>query len=194
MGWPKEYGFKEDRTHRGNPFFWQSNDNNRALHTLAHFVEHHLARFFSSTGKITIIYNQPGVEGMEHVDHKFEDLVSEFVWFRCDTKKQFYVRDTEDGYPWFVDCQLIWFHDRLTHNISPIDEPCFSVRVDGKFSPWFRDYLLRAGYFYHQDFRHVLVRQASWANTATRWKSHDENTKQSSHPALTDSESELRHP
>lgn len=168
VGWPDGYEFKEDRLHRGNPYFWKDNGNKESLRDLAEFVD--MLPFFCSVGKITIIHNEPGVPGMEHVDHKFEDLVSEFVWFRCDRKKQFYVRDTVHSYPWYVDCNVIWFHDRLTHNISPIDEPCFSVRVDGKFSPWFRDYLLRVGYFFSEDFRLVLAQQIDWKDTSTRWE------------------------
>ena len=119
--------------------------------------------------KVTIIHNAPGRPGMEHCDHKIPDLVSEFIWFRCDLKKQFFIRDTQHGYPWFVESQMIWFHDRLTHNIEPIEETCFSVRVDGKFSSWFRDYLARLGYFYDADLRKVMAGQARWASTPSRW-------------------------
>lgn len=68
VSWPEEYGFKECRQNRGNPIYWQPNYNRTRLGCLAKFVED--LPFFEYTGKVTIIMNQPGVPGIEHVDHR----------------------------------------------------------------------------------------------------------------------------
>ena len=78
--WPSSFGFKECRERRGSAEFWRHNDNSIRLPELVSFVER--LPFFTSTGKVTIILSVGGSKGIEHVDHKFDDFVSEFVWIR----------------------------------------------------------------------------------------------------------------
>ena len=78
--WPSSFGFKECRQRRGSAEFWRHNENSIKLPELVSFVER--LPFFTSTGKVTIILSAKGHQGVEHVDHKFDDFVSEFVWIR----------------------------------------------------------------------------------------------------------------
>ena len=96
---------------------------------------------------------------MEHVDHKFDDWVSEFVWIRTGVgpAKRFFVRDA-DGEKRYVRggvengeegdsfsppsnesaAACVWFDDHHCHCTDTIEEACYSIRVDGVFNDTFR--------------------------------------------------------
>ena len=71
IDWPTKFGFKECRQNRGNPQFWKPNANHALLDELVNFIEK--LPFFEYTGKVTIIINKPGVPGVEHVDHRYQN-------------------------------------------------------------------------------------------------------------------------
>lgn len=151
--WPEAYGFFECRANRGSAEFWRHNDNATWLPGLVTFVDR--LPFFRSTGKITIVLSQIGDRGAEHVDHKFDNLVSEFVWLRTGVgpRKDFFVRDA-DGNKRYVEEKesegegaCLWFDDHHTHSIDPIVEPCYSIRIDGVFTDEFRNHICRVGTF-----------------------------------------------
>lgn len=91
--WPETFDFHDCRKLRGSAEHWRHNANADKLPGLVAFVDD--LPFFKETGKVTIILSPAGVDGVEHVDHKFEDLVSEFVWLRTGVgpSKQLFVRD-----------------------------------------------------------------------------------------------------
>ena len=97
---------------------------------------------------------------MEHVDHKYDNWVSEFVWIRTGVGpvKRFFVRDA-DGEKRYVHgggevngeadgsfsppspesaAACVWFDDHHCHCTDTIDEACYSIRVDGVFTDAFR--------------------------------------------------------
>ena len=159
---PKD-DFKKCRSYRGDPRTWRPNHNARALPKVIEFVRQ--LPFFERTGKICIILNARNGTGQEHEDHKIPDLVSEFVWIRTKSStKRFYVRDDETGEKHFVDGSLAWFDDHLRHNIQPVDaDTQFSIRVDGRFTKKFRDYICAQNKFAKKlksyDGRAVLKQQ-----------------------------------
>lgn len=103
----------------------------------------------------------------ERILSRYDDVISEFIWFRTDNRKKFFVRDVE-GNKTFVSGRCIWFDDHLAHNIEVIDEPCFSVRVDGRFSQKFREHICEVGYFRKEEYSDVLLVQPSARTTFAR--------------------------
>ena len=145
--------FRQCRAHRGDAKTWRPNKNAHLLPGVTEFVVS--LPFFSSTGKVAIIVNKPNDVGVEHADHALDDLVSEFVWIRtASSKKRFYVKDqTPNETRHFVGVEgggatVGWFDDHFLHNIVPVDDPAqWSIRVDGKFTPKFRELLSSKGVF-----------------------------------------------
>ncbi|GMH67931.1 hypothetical protein TrRE_jg487, partial [Triparma retinervis] len=89
--------FRQCRGHRGDNRTWKPNRNAFELPGVLQFVKEELP-FFESTGKVALIFNKEGDEGVEHADHNLDDLVSEFVWIRTkSSNKQFYVKDGKTG-------------------------------------------------------------------------------------------------
>lgn len=146
--------FRECRTHRGSAEFWRHNENAAQLPGLVAFVDRALSPILSSTGKVTVLLSKAGDEGVEHVDHKFADWVSEFVWLRTGVgaTKEFYVRDA-DGRKCYAagnrnnEC-CIWFDDHHSHSFDTIAEASYSIRVDGCFTEHFRAHLCKVGTFW----------------------------------------------
>ena len=87
INWDPKFGFRESRLYRGNPHYNKLNENSVVLHKLTKFI--YDLPFFEHIGCICIILNEPNVEGSEHCDHMFDDIVSEFVWLRTENKKNF---------------------------------------------------------------------------------------------------------
>lgn len=145
--------FRECRTRRGSPEFWRHNENAEKLPGLVSFVDRALRPFFQSTGKVTILLSQAGDVGIEHVDHKFHDWVSEFIWLQTGVGaiKQLYVRDAAGDKRYAVaenDACCVLFDDHHSHSFDTIDEACYSVRVDGCFTEEFRKLLCTKGTFW----------------------------------------------
>ena len=148
-GWPDEYGFEECRRNRGNGEYWRPNANAARLPGLVAFVAR--LPFFERTGKVTIILSAAGSCGAEHVDHKFDGWVSEFVWLRvASSAKRFYVRGVGPDPPrHYVGVPgracVVWFDDHLAHCIAPAEEDSYSIRIDGVFTPAWRKRLAQVG-------------------------------------------------
>ena len=55
---------------------------------------------------------------------------------------------------------VCWFDDHMRHNIEPMDSAAqYSLRVDGRFTPQFRDLICRTGTFADESLRGVLAKQ-----------------------------------
>ena len=113
--------------------------------------------FFEYTTRVVIIINEPNKSGSRHCDHKFHDIVSEFVWIRTNKKKQFYVEKNNKKY--HVKNYCIWFDDHRMHSITPINEKCFSIRVDGRFTDYFRKYIANQNNFHKKQYKEVFIKQ-----------------------------------
>ena len=176
--------FVQDRAHRADPATWRPNYNGRVLLPgVLDFCARKLP-MLSRVGKVAIICNEAGYPGIEHVDHRIDALVSEFVWIRTQSsKKRFYVRDPATGAKCFAGEEAAaaaggveqegeeaaaaaaaassssssrsssgacvgWFDDHLPHCLEPHgDGPQFSLRVDGRFTPEFRELIASRGRF-----------------------------------------------
>ena len=148
--------FKGCRGRRGDSQTWKWNTNSTILGEVTTFVETELLpTFFKSIGKTCIIINNANDEGVEHSDHEFPDLVSEFVWIRPpSSKKEFFVVDDVTGEKHILpkECHICFFDDHFRHNINPVNSDSqVSIRVDGLFNDKFRALLSQTNRFYVND-------------------------------------------
>jgi hypothetical protein len=94
---------------------------------------------FEATGRMLIIYDDAGTEVPAHRDHLDAGLCHEFVWFRTNLSKPFYVLNHGTGEKLYVGSYSAWF-DAVNqfHGSDPGEGLSFSVRVDGRFTEEFR--------------------------------------------------------
>lgn len=94
---------------------------------------------FERTGRILIIYDNTGSEVPAHRDHLRRDICHEFVWFRTNLKKPFYMLNDRSGEKLYVDSYSAWFDTvNQFHGCDATSGLSFSIRVDGVFSTSFR--------------------------------------------------------
>lgn len=136
---------------------WVTNKNWDQLPGLTDFIES--LPFFEYTTRIVIIHSKPGRSGVEHADHSFKNLVDEFIWIRTNNKKKFYIKD-DNGKIFLVDCNVIWFDSRFRHNSIAVNDESFSLRIDGKFTPFFRRWIARNGCFKYSYSPKTLMDQS----------------------------------
>ena len=95
---------------------------------------------FKETGRILIIYDNAGKEVPPHRDHLNTEICNEFIWFRTNLIKPFYVLNHLSGEKRYVESYSAWF-DAVNqfHGSEPVEGLSFSIRVDGKFTDEFRE-------------------------------------------------------
>ncbi|HEX8735721.1 MAG TPA: hypothetical protein VF721_10385 [Pyrinomonadaceae bacterium] len=94
---------------------------------------------FKETGRILIIYDNAGKEVPPHRDHLETETCNEFIWFRTNLTKPFYVLNHLNGEKKYVESYSAWF-DAVNqfHGSERVEGLSFSIRVDGKFTDEFR--------------------------------------------------------
>ena len=94
---------------------------------------------FESTGRIIIMYDDSGRAVPAHKDHDSVELCHEFIWFRTNLGKPFYMLNPETGEKLYVRSHSAWFDTvNQFHGADPSGGLSFSIRVDGRFDPAFR--------------------------------------------------------
>ena len=94
---------------------------------------------FKCTGRMLIIYDETGTPVPAHRDHEFEDVCHEFIWFRTNLRKPFYLLNHGTSEKVYVSSYSTWFDTvNQFHGSDPVDALSFSVRIDGKFTDEFR--------------------------------------------------------
>jgi hypothetical protein len=94
---------------------------------------------FAATGRILIMYDGSGRAVPAHKDHDSVELCHEFIWFRTNFNKPFYVLNPETGCKLPVASHAAWFD--TVNQFHGADESVglsFSIRVDGVFDDAFR--------------------------------------------------------
>ncbi|HEY0051412.1 MAG TPA: hypothetical protein VGB68_19100 [Pyrinomonadaceae bacterium] len=95
---------------------------------------------FQATGRMMIMYDDAPREVPAHRDHVETDVCHEFVWFRTNTKKPFYMFNYQTGEKKYVETYTAWFDSvNQFHGSDGHDGLSFSIRVDGKFTDEFRE-------------------------------------------------------
>jgi len=94
---------------------------------------------FESTGRMIIMYDMNGRAVSAHKDHDSEGLCHEFIWFRTNFAKPFYMLDPASGDQAYVKSHAAWFDTvNQFHGADASSGLTFSIRVDGRFTEDFR--------------------------------------------------------
>lgn len=94
---------------------------------------------FKATGRMLIIYDDAATSVPAHRDHLDTETCFEFVWFRTNQRKPFYMLNERTGEKKYVEGYTAWFDSvNQFHGTEAVDGLSFSIRVDGVFSDEFR--------------------------------------------------------
>jgi hypothetical protein len=94
---------------------------------------------FAATGRMLIMYDGSGRAVSAHKDHDSRELCHEFIWFRTNLSKPFYMLDPGTGERLYVAGHSAWFDTvNQFHGADASGGLSFSIRVDGVFSDAFR--------------------------------------------------------
>ena len=99
---------------------------------------------FAATGRMLIMYDDTPRPVTPHRDHDLVEVCHEFIWFRTNLSKPFYMLDHRTGEKLYVNSHSAWFDTvNQFHGSDPCDGLTFSVRVDGRFTPEFKSRIPR---------------------------------------------------
>jgi len=94
---------------------------------------------FKATGRMLIMYDDVQRPVPAHRDHMSTDICHEFIWFRTNRGKPFYMLNHETGEKRYVESYSAWFDTvNQFHGTDPGEGLTFSIRVDGSFNDEFR--------------------------------------------------------
>jgi hypothetical protein len=94
---------------------------------------------FRETGRMIVIYDDAGKQVPAHRDHVETDICHEFIWFRTNLRKPFYMLNHLTGEKKYVEGYTAWFDSvNQYHGSDACDGLSFSIRVDGKFTDEFK--------------------------------------------------------
>lgn len=94
---------------------------------------------FRATGRMLIMYDDTSRRVPAHRDHIKTDVCHEFLWFRTNLKKPFYMLNQNTTEKKYVDGYSAWFDSvNQYHGSDAYDGLSYSIRVDGKFTDEFR--------------------------------------------------------
>ncbi len=94
---------------------------------------------FAATGRMLIIYDVSGRAVSAHRDHDSADLCHEFIWFRTNLDKPFFMLDPGSNEKVYVRSHSAWFDTvNQYHGADANGQLSISIRVDGIFSDEFR--------------------------------------------------------
>ena len=90
---------------------------------------------FRTTGRMLIMYDDQARDVPAHRDHLETEICHEFLWFRPNLKKPFYMLDQKTGERKYVEGHSAWFDSvNQFHGGEGYDGLSYSIRVDGKFT------------------------------------------------------------
>ncbi|HEX8640261.1 MAG TPA: hypothetical protein VF704_03795 [Allosphingosinicella sp.] len=113
---------------------------------------------FKATGRMLIMYDDSGRAVSAHRDHDRAGHCHEFIWFRTNRDKPFYMLDPATGAKLYVGSHAAWFDTvNQYHGADAAPGLAFSIRVDGVFTDDFRARMPAA------DPANAAARPALWA-------------------------------
>jgi len=90
---------------------------------------------FQATARMMILYDPAGRRVTAHRDHAQTGVLHEFVWFRTNFDKAFYLQDWRSKKKSYVTSYSAWFDSvNQYHGADASDKPTISIRVDGYFT------------------------------------------------------------
>ena len=94
---------------------------------------------FEATGRILIMYDDQPRDVPAHRDHTETEVLHDFIWFRTNLSKPFYMLDHTTGERKYVEGHTAWFDSvNQFHGCDGGEGLTFSIRVDGRFTDEFR--------------------------------------------------------
>ena len=116
---------------------------------------------FRSTGRMLIMYDDQPRQVPAHRDHTETEVLHDFIWFRTNLSKPFYMLNCETQERRLVAGYSAWFDTvNQFHGSDEADGLAFSIRVDGIFTDEFRTRIPRPPF--------------NAASTPSYWASFDE--------------------
>ena len=95
---------------------------------------------FKAKGRMLIIYDDAGLSVPAHRDHIETEICHEFIWFRTNLKKPFYMLNEKTNEKKYVESYSAWFDSvNQFHGCDAGKGLSFSFRVDGIFSDELRN-------------------------------------------------------
>ena len=94
---------------------------------------------FKATSRIVIMADDIGRAVSAHRDHPNTEVRHEFIWFRTNLDKPFYMQDKKSKANVYVESYSAWFDTvNQFHGSDRTGQLAISIRVDGVFSDEFR--------------------------------------------------------
>ena len=127
---PDNY-FDLDRTE-----LWEPTEATREFSELMDFIA---TLPFRATGRILVMYDDVPREGPAHRDHIESEICHDFIWFRTNLRKPFYMLNPETAEKLYVSSYSAWFDTvNQFHGTDACEGLGVSIRVDGVFTDAFR--------------------------------------------------------
>lgn len=118
------------------PELWRRTEAAQEFSLLMNFVE---TLPFKDTARILIMYDDTPRPVPAHRDHLMTEVCHDFIWFRTNLKKPFYLLNHETGEKLYVEAYSAWFDSvNQFHGSDACEGLSFSVRVDGVFDDKFK--------------------------------------------------------
>lgn len=90
---------------------------------------------FKAVGRAIIMCDDGGRKVTAHRDHWAYDILHEFIWFRTNLNKPFYMQDWQSREKQYIESHSAWFDTvNQYHGADAIEGPSISIRVDGRFT------------------------------------------------------------
>ena len=118
------------------PELWRPTEEAEEFSWLMEFIQ---TLPFKATGRILIIYDDAATAVPAHRDHLDPKVCHEFIWFRTNLEKPFYLLNHKTKEKLYVESYSAWFDTvNQFHGSDAKEELSFSIRVDGIFNDEFR--------------------------------------------------------
>jgi hypothetical protein len=115
---------------------WEPGPDAEEFSELMRFIE---TLPFKARGRMIIMYDDSGRAVTAHRDHDSQELCHEFIWFRTNLDKPFYMLNPGSRERLYVRSHAAWFDTvNQYHGADAANGLSFSIRVDGLFSDEFR--------------------------------------------------------
>jgi hypothetical protein len=94
---------------------------------------------FKATGRMLIMYDDLYRPVSAHRDHAEQEVCHDFIWFRTNLRKPFYMINRETHEKLYVESYSAWFDTvNQFHGSDATKGLSFSIRVDGVFTDEFK--------------------------------------------------------
>ncbi len=96
---------------------------------------------FSSLHSATLMTLEAGGIPWEHNDPETvneEGLIAEFIHFKTDLDRPFYMIDPSTKEKVYINTRVAWWDENDWHGGEPINRPTYTLRINGRFSDEFR--------------------------------------------------------